>query len=105
VPAPGPRLQRRQVAAYWCPDPLEPAPPGRLVVACLGRQFSVMPSVLEFEVRRLRAMSASDKVAALHALWQQAWALTAAGVRGRHPEWSPPQVDAEVRRVFLRESS
>lgn len=64
-----------------------------------------MPSVLELEVRRLRSMSATDKVAALHALWHQAWSLTAAGVRGRHPEWSPQQVDAEVRRVFLRESS
>ena len=75
------------------------------MVACQARQFSPMPSVLELEVRRLRAMSAADKVAALHALWQQAWALTTAGVRGRHPEWSPTQVDAEVRRVFLRESS
>lgn len=63
-----------------------------------------MPSVVDLEMRRLRAMTATEKVATLQALWRQAWSLTAAGVRGRHPEWTPQQADVEVRRVFLRES-
>ena len=64
-----------------------------------------MTSVLDLELQRLRAMSATEKVAVMHALWRQAWSLTAAGVRSRHPEWSAEQVEAEVREVFLRDAS
>jgi hypothetical protein len=59
-----------------------------------------MPSVRELEMTRLRAMTATDKVATMQALWRQAWSLTAAGVRGRHPEWTLAEVEAEVRRLF-----
>jgi hypothetical protein len=48
-------------------------------------------------------MSATEKVASMHALWRQAWSLSAAGVRARHPDWSPEQVEAEVRQIFRRE--
>jgi hypothetical protein len=61
-----------------------------------------MPSVRELEVLRLRAMTATEKVATMQALWRQAWALTAAGVRARHPEWTAEQVEAEVRSLFRR---
>ncbi len=64
-----------------------------------------MSSVLELELRRLRSMTATEKVAAMESLWRHAWSLTAAGVRGRHPDWNPQQIEAEVRRVFLREPS
>lgn len=63
-----------------------------------------MPSVLDRELVRLRAMSASEKVAVMHSLWRQGWALTAAGVRARHPDWTPQQVEAEVRDIFHRDS-
>lgn len=63
-----------------------------------------MTSVLELELARLRAMSATEKVATMQALWRQAWSLSAAGVRARHPEWSPDEVEAEVRRMRHRES-
>jgi hypothetical protein len=63
-----------------------------------------MPSVLDRELARLRAMSASEKVAVMHALWRQAWALTSAGVRARNPGWSPDQVEAAVRDIFRRDS-
>ena len=62
-----------------------------------------MTSTLDLEVTRLRAMTASEKVAVMHALWRQAWSLTTAGVRGRHPDWSPEQVEAEVREIFHRD--
>jgi len=59
-----------------------------------------MPSVLDLELMRLRAMSATEKVAVMHALWRQAWSLSAAGTRARHPDWSPGRVEAEVREMF-----
>ena len=61
-----------------------------------------MPSVLDRELARLRAMSATEKVAVMHSLWRQAWSLTSAGIRGRHPEWSPAQVEAEAREIYRR---
>jgi len=62
-----------------------------------------MPSVLDLELARLRAMTASEKVAVMHSLWRQAWSLKSAGVRARHPDWSPEQVEAEVREIFRRD--
>jgi hypothetical protein len=59
-----------------------------------------MDSVVEHELIRLRAMTASEKVAVMHSLWHQAWALKRAGVRGQHPDWSPEQVESEVREIF-----
>jgi hypothetical protein len=59
-----------------------------------------MPSVLEHELARLRAMTATEKVAVMHSLWHQAWSLSAAGVRARHPDWTPEQVEIAVREMF-----
>lgn len=64
-----------------------------------------MESGLEFELARLRAMTASEKVAIMHSLWRQAWLLKTAGVRTQHPDWRPDQVEAEVRRIFRGEES
>jgi hypothetical protein len=75
----------------------------RSMICVVSRYISHMPSVLDLELTRLRAMSATEKVASMHALWRQAWSLSAAGVRARHPDWSPQQVEAEVRQVFRRE--
>lgn len=62
-----------------------------------------MTSVLDRELARLRAMTASEKVAVMHTLWRQAWSLAATGVRARHPDWPPERVQEEVRELFLRE--
>ncbi|HEX9581437.1 MAG TPA: hypothetical protein VF970_10070 [Gemmatimonadales bacterium] len=59
-----------------------------------------MQSVLDAEVARLRAMTASEKVGVMHLLWRQAWSLVSAGVRGRHPDWLRADVDVEVRRIM-----
>jgi hypothetical protein len=59
-----------------------------------------MDSVVEHELIRLRAMTASEKVAVMHSLWHQAWSLKRAGVRAQHPDWSPEQVESEVREIF-----
>ena len=63
-----------------------------------------MTPVRDLELARLRAMTASEKIAVMQALWRQARSLTSAGIRGRHPEWSSVDVDAEARRIFLRTS-
>lgn len=65
---------------------------------------SVMPSVRELELTRLRAMTASEKVAVMHSLWRQAWSLTTAGVRARHPEWPSERIAAEARAIFGRKA-
>jgi hypothetical protein len=64
-----------------------------------------MESVLDLELTRLRAMTASEKVAIMHSLWRQAWSFKAAGVRAHHPDWEPEDVEAEVRRIFRGEVS
>lgn len=56
--------------------------------------------MFDFELARLRAMTASEKVAVMHSLWRQAWSLKSAGVRARHPDWSAEQVEARVREIF-----
>lgn len=58
-----------------------------------------MGSVLAQQNERLRAMTADEKVRLSHALWLEARSVTAAGVRGRHPEWSDEQVAARVREL------
>jgi hypothetical protein len=58
----------------------------------------------DIELQRLRDMTASEKVAVMHSLWRQAWALKAAGVRALHPEWSAEQVEASVRSLFADET-
>ena len=65
---------------------------------------SNMNSVLELELARLRAMTASEKVAIMHSLWRQAWALKAAGVLAQHPDWSREHVEDAVRKIFLRDA-
>ena len=78
-------------------------PAGTLPAPDPRATISSVPSVLDLELTRLRAMSATEKVAIMHALWRQAWSLSAAGVRARHPAWSPEQVEEEVRQIFRRE--
>lgn len=76
-----------------------------LVAAEPGRQLSAMIPVHERELQRLRTMTAAEKLATMQALWHQARALTAAGVRTRHPGWSTREVEEEVRRIYLRDTS
>jgi hypothetical protein len=58
--------------------------------------------VRALQLERLRAMSATEKVAVMHALHRQALALTRARVRARHPEWTADEVEASVRAAFLK---
>jgi hypothetical protein len=60
-------------------------------------------AVLAQDRERLCAMTATEKLALVHALWRQAWALAAAGARSRHPDWTEAQVRSAVREVFRRD--
>jgi hypothetical protein len=53
----------------------------------------------------IRAMSPAEKLRVAQQLRRTAWALTAAGVRQRHPTWTVEEIEQEVRAVFLRVQS
>lgn len=59
-----------------------------------------MNTLTDHQTRALRAMSADEKVRVSQALWEEVWEVLAAGVRGRHPEWTPAQVVAGVRELL-----
>lgn len=59
-----------------------------------------MSTAIDIQRRALRAMTADQKVRVSQALWEETWEVLAAGVRGRHPEWTPAQVAAGVRELL-----
>lgn len=59
-----------------------------------------MPTPEDVETAILRRMTPAEKLAVMHALWLQAWALKAAGVRAEHRDWTADQVEARVREIF-----
>ena len=59
-----------------------------------------MDNTRALQAERIRAMTADQKVRLSHALWVEARNVTAAGVRGRHPDWSESQVAARVRELM-----
>ena len=59
-----------------------------------------MNTAADVQTRALRAMSADQKVRVSQALWEETWEVLAAGVRGRHPEWTPTQVVTRVRELL-----
>jgi len=59
-----------------------------------------MDSLLDRQAERIRAMTADEKVRLSHALWIEARNVTAAGVRGMHPDWSDEQVATRVRELM-----
>lgn len=59
-----------------------------------------MNTVIDIQARGLRAMTADEKIRVSQALWEETWEVLAAGVRGRHPEWTPEQVETRVRELL-----
>lgn len=59
-----------------------------------------MDTLLARQAERLRVMTADEKVRLSHAMWIEARNVTAAGVRGAHPDWSDAQVAARVRELM-----
>ena len=59
-----------------------------------------MYRVLDLVAERLRTMTADEKVRLSQALWVEARDVTAAGVRGRNPDWSDEQVATRVRELM-----
>ncbi|MCC6930768.1 MAG: hypothetical protein IT359_17390 [Gemmatimonadaceae bacterium] len=59
-----------------------------------------MNQALLHQQERIRTMSADEKMRISHALWLEARAVLAAGVRARNPEWSDAQVASRVRELM-----
>ncbi len=64
-----------------------------------------MTSFREVELRALQAMTAAQKIAAMHALWRTAWNLKAASLRSQNPSWTEAELQARVRDAVARERS
>ena len=54
------------------------------------------------QVARYRAMTPVERLRQSYALYWTARRLRTAHERAKHPEWTQAQIDAEVRRIFLR---
>ena len=67
--------------------------------ATISRLLSVNPTE-DVEDTILRRMTPAQKLAVMHALWRQAWALKVAGIRLQHPTWTSGQVLGRVREIF-----
>jgi hypothetical protein len=59
-----------------------------------------MESANELQIRRIREMSPDQKIRIAHALWVEARNVTAAGVKGRHPDWPKDLVAQRVRELM-----
>lgn len=59
-----------------------------------------MNPALAYQLERIRAMSVEEKLRISHALWIEARAVLAAGVRARYPEWTEAQVAERVRELL-----
>lgn len=59
-----------------------------------------MNPALAYQLERIRAMSVEEKLRISHALWIEARAVLAAGVRARYPEWTEAEVAERVRELM-----
>lgn len=61
--------------------------------------------VMEIQLRRLKEMSAEEKLAVAEELRAAAWSLKRAWLRSVHPDWSDDEVEEEVRLHFRHAGS
>ena len=59
-----------------------------------------MSAAEDLHIRRLRELSADERVRLAHSLWLQAWEAAAAGERARHPAWTEDEIAAGVRELM-----
>lgn len=59
------------------------------------------PDLHPAQIEAYRAMSFSDKLAAVSRLYSQAWNMKKAWLKSQHPDWSEQRVTAETRKIFL----
>lgn len=52
------------------------------------------------QIAALRAMTGARRLRLAEQLYWSARKMKAAGLRHQHPDWSEPQVNDEVRRIF-----
>ena len=49
----------------------------------------------------IRAMTPSQRLEAAAMLYQTAWDIKCAALRYQHPAWSPAEIQAATRRIFI----
>ena len=54
------------------------------------------------QIARYRAMTPAERLQQAYALYWTARRLRTASERAKHPDWSDAEVEAHVRRIFLR---
>ncbi|MGE0553541.1 MAG: hypothetical protein AB7R55_08925 [Gemmatimonadales bacterium] len=59
-----------------------------------------MPTLRERELARLKEMTPTEKLAVSELLWRQAWALKAASLRRRYPDWTSEEIGEATKRAL-----
>ena len=65
------------------------------------RNYAADEPMHPMQVAGYRRMTVAEKLDGLAQMYRMARALTAAGTRMRHPEWSEEEVEREVRERIL----
>jgi hypothetical protein len=61
-----------------------------------------MVDAYDRETAMLQRLTATQKIAVMNALWQQAWNLKLAGLRHQYPDWTEAQLVQRVRELMSR---
>jgi hypothetical protein len=70
-------------------------------VEILGQDYADEAS-FQKHLQVLRRMSGEQRLGLAFQMWQTACAITRAGIRAQHPEYTPAQVEQELaRRIML----
>ncbi len=72
---------------------------------CGVRYLSMEDGPSPEQIARYRAMTPEERLQQAYALYWTARRLRAASERALHPDWSEEQIEAHVRRIFLRAST
>jgi len=67
----------------------------------MGRPIDTSADAHERHVAAFRSMTPQDRLRVAASMSAEVRALAAAGVRHRHPEYTPEQVDAAVAEILL----
>jgi hypothetical protein len=55
----------------------------------------------QHQAELIRAMTPFRRLEIAREMYDTAWKIKSAGLQAQHPDWSPGEVAAAVRRIFL----
>lgn len=65
----------------------------------MWRSLDTSIDARERQLERLRAMTPAARIELADAISDEVRSIAKAGIRARHPDWTPADVDAELRRL------